>query len=519
MNLSAERPGDTLGRTVNAFYRSIFLRLFLQEAIMFFAAAFFLAGGGVLIWRLALPEGLQLKNSIPELTGWSWWPEKLDWTRLAAGAVCIVLFLCAVLGALFRAKRRTPPKKKLTVWLDAHSNGGGLFAASLETDCSEWLDRVPPPRPASPVMAFPIALLLALLAAILFFAADVFMFDSETLAGPARLDVHREKKEIESKLNILEQEPLIPKDELAEAKEKTEKLVENSSGVAPARTLEEINALRKLSDELAAKASRSMERSEENFERLSQTASALSNQSPDVPGRSKALEQFKQLAEQLAADDPALAEALKQSGDNLASSMTPEQLQAFADAMANNAQDMRERIEKLAQARNNQMQQQGGGQGGQQGGQQGGGQSDTGFADESDYERSAEQLRQWLEENAPGADELTDAAGQSPGQGQQSGIAGSGGIQRGRGDAALNYTGRTEELGDERRDVVLNNDLPGQSVTIQQFRTAPGEETAERAKAGHLSGSGQAAEHAETRILPSHRESVRRYFNNAQNQP
>ena len=38
-------------------------------------------------------------------------------------------------------------------------------------------------------------------------------------------------------------------------------------------------------------------------------------------------------------------------------------------------------------------------------------------------------------------------------------------------------------------------------------------------KAGQLSGSGQAAEHAETRILPSHRESVRRYFNNSPEQP
>ena len=83
----------------------------------------------------------------------------------------------------------------------------------------------------------------------------------------------------------------------------------------------------------------------------------------------------------------------------------------------------------------------------------------------------------------------------------------------------LLFTGQTEDVGDKRRDLMLENNRPGQSVTLMEFATDPGEETAERAKAGQLSGSGQSAEHAETRILPSHRESVRRYFNNSPAQP
>ena len=123
----------------------------------------------------------------------------------------------------------------------------------------------------------------------------------------------------------------------------------------------------------------------------------------------------------------------------------------------------------------------------------------------------------WLEENAPGASELSDAAGQG-GNGNGN-SPGSGGISRGRGDALLYFTGETQDVGDERRDLVLDNNTPGQSVSILEFATSPGEETAERAKAGQLSGTGQPAEHAETRILPSHRESVRRYFNNSPDQP
>ncbi len=491
---------------VDEFYGGIRNRLFLREAAAFCAAAFFLAGGIVLTWKLAFPE----------------------WPLNAVIASCAMLVAAALAFAWFRAIRLTPPKRKLTVWLDANANCGGFLAAALETDCSAWAGKIAAPQAPELTMQFPAARLMAFLTAVVFFAAAFFADAGEVFrAGPGTLDVHEEKKELESKLEILEQEPLVPQEEVEAAQEALDELVENSSGATPARTFEAIDALRNLTDALAANASRSLEHSAENFERLAQTAAALSNLSPDVPGRSKALEQLKQLAEQLAADDASLAEFLKQSGDNLAASMTPEQLQAMADQLANGSQDLRDRLEKLAQARRDQMQQQGG-QGNGQGQGQGQGGGDTGLANDSDYQNSAEALQQWLEENAPGASELSDAAGQGQGQGQGKGEGqgqgqgnepGAGGITRGRGDALLRFTGHTEDVGDERRDLMLENSHPGQSVTILEFATDPGEETAERAKAGSLSGSGQSAEHAETRILPSHRESVRRYFNNTPNQP
>ena len=413
-----------------------------------------------------------------------------------------LIVAAALVGALYRAIRLTPPKRKLTVWLDAYSDCGGFLAAALETDCSAWASRIPFPQAPRLNMEFPAARLAALLTAAVFFAAT-FLIDTEHIGheGPGTLDVHEEQQELESKLEILEQEPLVPQEEIEAARDALDELVENSSGTSPAKAFEGIEALRELTDSLAANASRSLEHSAENFERLSQAAAALADLPPDIRGRTKALEQLKQLAEQLAADDAALAEFLKQSGDNRATSMTPEQLQSLADAMAGNAQSLRDRLEKLAQARRDQMQS---GQGQGQGG-------DTGLANDSDYDDDA--LQQWLEENAPGASELSDAAGQG------NGTPGSGAATRGRGDALLSFTGQTQDIGDERRELMLENNTPGQSVSILEFATTPGEETAERAKAGQLSGSGQAAEHAETRILPSHRESVRRYFNNSPDQP
>ena len=488
--------GGAIDAPVDALYNGIRNRLFLRESAAFCAAALFLAGGIVLAWRMAFPE----------------------WPRNAVILACVLFAAAALTGALFRAIRLTPSKRKLTVWLDAHSDCGGFLAAALETDCSAWASQIQAPRTPRLSMEFPAARLTALLTAAIFFAgAFLVKADQAGPSGPGSLDVHQEQEELESKLEILEQEPLVPQEEIEAAKEALEELVENSSGTSPAKAFEGIEALRDLTDSLAANASRALEHSAENFERLSQTASALANLPADVPGRTKAMERLKQLAEQLAADDAALAEFLKQSGDNLAASMTPEQLQSLADALGEGAQDMRERLEKLAQMRNDQMQQQGG-QGGEGQGQGG----DTGLANDSDYENSAEALQQWLEENAPGASELSDAAGQGQGQGQGNGqgnTPGAGGISRGRGDALLYFTGETQDVGDERRELMLENNTPGQSVSILEFATSPGDETAERAKAGQLSGAGQAAEHAETRILPSHRESVRRYFGNSPEQP
>ncbi len=483
---------------VDALCNGIRNRLFLRESAAFCAAALFLAGGVVLAWRLAFPE----------------------WQRNAVIAASVMLMAAALFIAWLRAIQLTPPKHKLLVWLDAHADCGGFLAASLETDCSAWASDIRIPRVPELSMEFPSARLTALLTAALFFAG-AFLVDTERagVTGPRSLDIHEEQEELQEKLEILEEEPLVPQDEIEAAKEELAELVENNSGTSPAKTFEGIEALRELTDSLAANASRALEHSYDNFQKLSQTASALANLPTDVQGRTKALEQLKQLAEQLAADDAALAEFLKQSGDNLASTMTPDQLQSFADSLAGNAQELRDHLEKLAQVRNDQMQQmsgqggQGQGQGQQQGQGQGQGQGNTGLATEDDYENSAESLQQWLEENAPGASDLSNAAGQG------NGTPGSGGITRGRGDALLYFTGETQDIGDERRDLVLDNNTPGQSVSILEFATSPGEETAERAKAGQLSGTGQPAEHAETRILPSHRESVRRYFNNSSEQP
>ena len=69
-------------------------------------------------------------------------------------------------------------------------------------------------------MEFPAARVTALLTAALFLAG-AFLVDTDRagLTGPRALDIHEEQEELEEKLEILEDEPLVPQDEIEAAKE------------------------------------------------------------------------------------------------------------------------------------------------------------------------------------------------------------------------------------------------------------------------------------------------------------
>ena len=164
-----------LNTPVDELYNGIRNRLFLRESAALCAVAFFLAGGIVLLWRLVFPE----------------------WTRNAVIISSVLLLAAALAGALVRAIRQTPAKRKLAVWLDAHANCGGFLAAALETDCSAWSEQIRVPRAPGLNMEFPSARLTALLTAALFFAG-AFLVDTHRtgLAGPGGLDVHQEQEEL-----------------------------------------------------------------------------------------------------------------------------------------------------------------------------------------------------------------------------------------------------------------------------------------------------------------------------------
>ena len=572
-------PGKALETSVGAFYNGIRNRLFLREAAAFCAAALFLAGGGVLSWRLAFPAC----------------------SRRAMIVFCIGLVLAAAAVALHRATRLTPSKRKLIVWLDACTGCGGLLASSLETDCSAWSDTFEIPQAPPLAMKVPVARLMALLIAAVFLAG-AFLIDTDRLeTAPRRLDNSAEIEERMNQTETLAQEQEIPQEEIAEIRDTIRKIREETD---PAKAFGQLDAVREEINSLAANTAFSLEHSADNMKNLSQAAAALSRLPAGDKARSKAVSQFLQLAEKLAEDDSMLKDLLSKNGDlasalngkqlqdllsenkelleQLASSLTPEQLQELAKLMSAHSGDLQKRIDALKKIRLDTMP--------QQTGQNPGMNFDPSLASGFNDPKA---LQQWLQENAPGENELiaacrntaqtqgqtqgqgqtqaqgltqapgqgqaqgqgqTQAPGQgqaqgqgqtqAPGQGQAQGQgqtqgqsegqsqgggsdqipaqgedsgAGSGGVSRGPGRAGLSFSGNTQEGGNrnERPDLHLKRNTPGdeRDVTVRETRTAPGEEESEQAQAGRLSRRGQ-TEHPDDidkEILPSHRESVRRY--------
>ena len=552
----AESSGNALETSVGTFYNGIRYRLFLREAAAFCAAAFFLGGGIALFWRLALPAA----RLLPMLL------------------LCLGLVLAAAAAAFHRATRLTPPKRKLVVWLDAHAGCGGLLASSLETDCSAWSGSIEVPQAPSLVMKVPTARLTALLIAAVFLAG-AFLIDTDRIdTAPHRLDNSEEIEERIKQTETLAQEQEIPQEEIAEIRDAIRKIKEETD---PAKAFGQLDAVREQINSLAANTAFSLERSAENLNNLSRTADALSKLPGGDKARNKAIGQFLQLAEKLAEDDSMLKDLLSKNSDlasalngkqiqdllaenkdlleQLASSVTPEQLQELAKLMSAHAGDLQKRIDELKKIRMDTMP--------QQPGQNPMIDIDPSLASGLGDSKA---LQQWLQENAPGENELIQAAcqnaaqaqgqgqiqgqgqgqaqsqgtaqgqgegqaqgqGQSEGQGQGEGqvsgtdqglmqgednSAGSGGVSRGPGRANLNYSGSTREDATQgkRPDLYLqrNNTGDERDITVREYRTAPGEEEAEQAQAGRLSRPAQ-TEHLDDidkDILPSHRESVRRY--------
>ena len=390
-------PDKALNATVGAYYRSIRNRIFLREAAGFCAVALFLAGGIVLSWRLAFPGA----------------------RRMPMVCLSIGLVIAAAAAAMYRAARLAPSKRRLVVWLDARIGGGGFLASSLETDCSAWADRIRVPRKPGRILKFSAASLLAVLTAsrllalltgAVFLPAALLVDTGRDEEKPGMLDTREEIEELEKDLAILEQEPLVRKEEIAEIGEALEKVQAESKSTDPARTFEAIDAIRDQIAAHAVNAALSKEHSAENMKRLSQAATALAGLQAGGKDRIKGTEQFLKLAEKLAEDDALLKDFLKENAD-LVSNLKPEQLMELAKMMDLQSVDLRKSIDELKRIRTDTMP------------QLTGPDRETGLKLDPDLNNTKE-FRQWLQDNAPGANELIRAACQNAGQEKNQGQTG-----------------------------------------------------------------------------------------------
>ncbi|NCC94466.1 MAG: PDZ domain-containing protein, partial [Opitutae bacterium] len=193
----------------------------------------------------------------------------------------------------------------------------------------------------------------------------------------------------------------------------------------------------------------------------------------------------------LAEENPDLAELLEQSGASL-SKLDPETMKRLAEAMRDSSGKLEKQLAKLVKAKLAKSSCAKPGK--------------CGSNCQSGGPGGDRELAEWLEQNAPGADELRMVvmACMAPGSGEPT---------RGRGDAALLFSGETAGFAGKEVDLALagEND-PARSMTVQQFATAPnpGAEERKAAAAGHLRGGDAQLDRSENRIYPAHRAAAAR---------
>lgn len=456
----------TVRKLRHGFFRMLFLRGFLSA----FGVAAFVAGAAVLAVRF-FAESARL--------------------QYFAG-ILVAALLASLLRGLFYARKHLPDSRRLLVWLDGASACGGLLAASLETDPGAWRNSIPPPPSPRLTVSAGRGLLFSVIG--LLFLAGALLFPESAVPGRVHhtLDLSGETAALEQKIEVLEEESLMPEKELVDLKDGVAELKEKNDAANPAAMFEMLDAL---SRRVGMAGEEAASRIRQNHETLQMLSSALDTIGA-LPGAQippEAAAQMGELLNKLAEENPDLAELLKQSGASL-SALDPETMKRLAEAMRDSSGKLEKQLAKLVKSKLSKSSC-----------------SKPGKCSsncESGGPGGDRELAEWLEQNAPGADELrmVVVACMAPGNG---------GVSRGRGDAALLFSGETAGFAGKEVDLALDggND-PARSMTVQQFAAAPnpGAEERQAAAAGHLRGGDAQLDRSENRIYPAHRAAVERYF-------
>ncbi len=409
------------------------------------------------------------------LSGWS-----------GADSACAVLtgILCALAYAAFRTK--APSAERLTVWLDSASGAGGLLASSAELPLGPW-ERI---LPAVPEIRFrfewtKFLLPLILSGAFLAAAAAVPVSRFSEPEQKRRLDVSRQAEGLREKLEVLEQESLLPEKDLAEARKHISELAERNDAGDSARTYEILDTLNSKIAAAGEQAAAAAVRSAETLDNLSKTLDNLG----ETPSAG-ASEQLSSLMKKLSGEDPALAELLSKTGID-PSRLSAEDRSALSKAMKARSKELAEQLKKLAEKKL----------------------CSSGACRKPGEGSSGEnsELEEWLKANAEENGELCR---------EGSGAPGKGGVSRGRGDADLQLSGAAPDYKGRMADLSLPETAVGKQPrgeTVAEFRMAPDSSNlkAESAKAGTLSGKA-AFDARPQSVRPEHRAAVRHYFTNTQ---
>lgn len=395
-------------------------------------------------------------------------------------------------AAVFKTRKQLPDRRKLLIYLeDSSGASGGLLAAGLETELGPWRDRIRP-LPLPEIRGRLKYGLLSWAAGAVFLCGAAWCpvrhFEE---AAPGSLQITEEIEELQEKLEILEEESLIPSGEAAELKNALADLRTDGNADKAGRIYELLDKITRRVDSAGMEGALRLENAVAALGTLETAARTLA-ECPSGERFGELSREFGEILKKLAAADPEMAELLKQAaaaGAGL-NNLTPETMNKLAEAMKQMSSSRCDALQRLFDA----------------------GLMKKKLASEgaSRDRRAVDEaaLAKWLEQQALESGGLCNGVCPFPGGN------GRGGIGRGRADADLAFTGQTRDDGGERRSVRIDGGGESdRSTLLVSFAAPPGENEEIRAAApGHLQGGDTVVEQRRSAIRPEHRAAVEQYF-------
>ncbi len=466
----------SLQHAAKCFRRRFFTALYLRCLPASLTAALFCGGGVLLLLRLSGPDIL------------------LHRPVFLWGIPAVFITMAILLNGIIAA-RRLPAPSRFIAGLDAASRAGGLFCAMVETSPGAWGEWLPPIQ--VPVFHHPpLRIWMPSLAGLLFLlGAGLVPVADSPQTTLYTLDLSAEQAALQRKLEVLSEEKLLPEPELRNLQHAVEDLRRHDNALEPGRGYQLADALSRRIENVTDALQRDQRRQLEELRLLDTAAERLAAGADDGADHAQANAQFNQLLDRLAAENEGLARSLSECGARSTSCPPDEKLRQLSERLQHNARLLEHRLSRLNEVCQNPgtastMQQSTGG-------------SDTTNPDQA--------LSDFLAAHAPEATELNEAVCSAT----AGSLGGEGGIQRGRADAPLNFTGETAPSGAIRKDLALEGGASTDNDTLlARFAAAPqtGDLPQSTPAPGNLNAAPGAVRQSGRPVHPEHRTAVRRYF-------
>lgn len=456
-------------QSIHRFIRTLSLLLAFRQSLTFVTIWFFIWGAVALVLRAAsaTPRG-----------------------RLLWGAAGIAV---AVIAAAIVSRRRLPSRDSVRAMLDDRNDCGGLLMAGADADLGTW--RVP--EVTLPKLRWRKARAFGMLA-----AASAFVLIS--LLAPVRfvtinaarpMDVSREVENLSAQIEALKEAQVIEEAKAEALEQKLDQLGQEASGEDPAKTWEALDHLNDAVEKAAKEAAEAANARQERLARAEALAEGLTAGADQLDSKTMT-EAMRTLGEMT-------REAVKEN-ESLAGDLSPETLEAIKSGSlkAEHLKDLSKALSQSNSALNQKLSKL----------------SKSGMVNPNALKGGAQAnrrdnsgLARFLKENAEkmSVDEAT-----------LKWCEGKGGVDRGRGDAAMTWTDGPNEKGARFKEKVLPpssvaglNDSQLVGLSASAPTVSAGGVAAHGALNSAASGGGSA--YTQT-ILPRHRGAVRRYFDRPQ---